>query len=105
MTLKCLLRAHVVFDSRRYLGECRKNAIRPIAASSSIGLTPAPALAPHWKGEKMESTFPISVHHFHSCTRAPPGRARWRNRGRRRFLITGISKLYGLLDSIDFEEI
>ena len=99
MTLKCLLRAHVVFDSRRYLGECRKNAIRPIAASSSIGLTPAP----HWKGEKMKSTFPISVHHFHSCTRAPPGRARWRNRGR--FLIKGISKLYGLLDSIDFEEI
>ena len=34
----------------------------------------------HWKGEKMESTFPISVHHFHSCTPCPPGRARWRNR-------------------------
>ena len=40
----------------------------------------------HWKGEKMESTFPISVHHFHSCTCAPPGRARWRNRGEEEIL-------------------
>ena len=83
---------HVVFDRRGeawYLAECRQECDPSDCGIMAIGLTPphtytpapdTPNTAVHWKGEKMESTFPISVHHFHSCTRCPPARARWRNR-------------------------